>query len=144
MTALASALPGRRRETPFRRFMVASVGLMAVASANGAFRELTYGKAMRGEAAHRLSLVPMLALFTAYTDALERRWPLPTARGALAVGAGWAAIAAAFELGLGHFAQGRPWSELLREYDLRAGRTGSLVLLASAAVPPLVRLRQRR
>jgi hypothetical protein len=134
----------RRAETPFGRYLGASVGLMAIASANGALRELTYGKRIGEDAAHRISFVPMVLLFALYVDALERRWPLPTLRGAVAIGAAWAAIAAAFELGLGHFVERRPWSELLHDYNLAAGRVGALVLAASAAMPALVRGRRRR
>ena len=117
---------------------------MAIATTNGIARETTYGRVMRGDAAHALSLVPMIALFAAYTNALERRWPLPTFRGALAIGATWAGIAAGFELGVGHFVDGKPWSDLLAEYNLAARRTGGLVLVASAAMPAVMRLWRTR
>ena len=135
----------RRPSTaPYGRYLAASVGLMAIATANGVARELTYGKAMGEDAAHVLSLVPMVALFAAYVDALERRWPLPTWRAATAVGAVWAGIAAGFELGLGHYVNGASWSELVHEYNLAAGRSGGLVLLFTAAAPSVVRYARRR
>jgi hypothetical protein len=80
-----SATPGR--------YALASVGLMAIATANGVTRELTYAKHLNDATAHRLSLIPMVVLFGLYVDQLERRWPLPTWRGAVGAGAMWAAIA---------------------------------------------------
>jgi hypothetical protein len=91
------------------------------------------------DAAHQVSLLPMALLFGAYVYELERRWPLPTWRGGLAIGLVWAAIAVGFETGVGHYADGRSWAELLREYDLTAGRSGGLVLVWTAAVPSVVR-----
>ena len=142
--AIESLRPPRVRETPRGRYAAATVVLMAIATANGVVREKTYGKVMGEGAAHALSLVPMVALFAVYTNALERRWPLPTWRGAFAIGATWAGIAAGFELGVGHFVDRRAWSELLGEYNLAARRTGGLVLLVSAAMPALVRLWRTR
>ncbi|MDQ3858854.1 MAG: hypothetical protein M3327_10480 [Actinomycetota bacterium] len=139
-TTATERLPPTPRETSHGRYTVATLGLMAIATTNGIVRERTYGKVMGERAAHALSLVPMVALFGVYTNALERRWPLPTWQGALGIGATWAGIAAGFELGVGHFVDRKPWSQLLGEYNPAAGRTGGLVLLASAAMPALVRL----
>jgi hypothetical protein len=132
------------RRTPIGRYLAASLGLMVLASANGALRDLTYGRRMSEDEAHRLSFVPMVVLFALYVNELERRSPLPTWRGAAGIGACWAAIGAGFELGVGHYVQKRPWRDLVHEYDLSAGRAGGLVLLATAAMPALVRLGRRR
>lgn len=117
---------------------------MAIATSNGIVRERTYGKQMSDDAAHQLSFLPMLALFTVYVNALERRWPLRTWRGAIGIGMSWAAIAAGFELGIGHYVDGKSWSELLHDYNLAAGRVGGLVLVAAAALPSAVRVIRRR
>lgn len=129
-----------RPATPYGRYALASLGLMAIATANGVTRELTYADYLGEETAHRLSLVPMVVLFGLYVDVLERRWPLPTWRGALGVGAMWASIAAGFELGVGHYVDGKSWSELLGEYNLAEGRNGGLVLAWTIAVPSVVKL----
>jgi len=129
---------------PFGRYVAASVGLMAIATANGVARELTYGKAVNEDVAHWISLVPMVGLFAVYVNALERRWPFATWRGAFVIGAAWAGIAAGFELGVGHYVDGKSWSELLREYNLAAGRPGGLVLVTAAGLPALVRLSRGR
>ncbi|MDQ3890240.1 MAG: hypothetical protein M3312_06770 [Actinomycetota bacterium] len=139
----ASERAGRRGRTPYTRYLLASVGLMAIATANGVLRETTYGKRMSEDAAHRLSFLPMVALFALYVNGLERRWPIATWRGAFGIGASWAAIAAGFELAVGHYVDRKPWSRLLHEYNLAAGRVGGLVLLATAAMPGVVRLSHR-
>ena len=143
-TDAADPFRPHRTETPLGRYLLASVGLMAIATANGAARETTYGKRMTDDAAHLVSLAPMVGLFALYTNVLERRWPLPAWRDALGVGAGWAAIGAAFELGLGHYVDRKPWPELLHEYNLAAGRLGGLTLAVTAAMPALVRLARTR
>jgi hypothetical protein len=138
--ALEHLRPRRREGTPYGRYLVASVGLMAIATVNGITREGTYGKAIDEDVAHWLSLAPMVGLFAVYVNVLERRWPLPSWRSAAAIGAAWVGIAAGFELGVGHYVDEKSWSELLREYNLAAGRSGGVVLLVTAAMPALVRL----
>lgn len=118
---------------------------MAIATANGITREVTYAKYLNDETAHRLSLVPMMVLFGLYVDQIERRWPVPSWRGAIGIGVMWAAIAVGFELGVGHYVDGKSWSDLLREYNLLEGRTGGLVLAWTVAVPTVVKfVRSRR
>ena len=134
----------RRERAPYGRYLLASVGLMAVATANGVTRETTYGKALDEDVAHWISLVPMVGLFAVYVNFLERRWPLPSWPSAVVVGGAWAAIAAGFELGVGHYVDGKSWSDLVREYNLAAGRSGAIVLAVTAALPSVVRAWRRR
>jgi hypothetical protein len=135
---------GDRDRAPYGRYLAASVGLMAIATANGVMRELTYGKAVGERVAHWASLGPMVGLFAVYVNLLERRWPLSSWRSAATIGSAWAGIAAGFELGVGHYVDRKNWSELLREYNLAAGRSGGLVLVTTAAMPALVRVWRRR
>jgi hypothetical protein len=144
--AVPTCRAGTKPATPYGRFAVASLGLM-IATANGITRELTYTKYLNDETAHRLSLVPMIVLFGLYVDQVERRWPVPTWRGAIGIGAMWASIAVGFELGVGHFVDGKSWSELLRAYNIFEGRSGGLVLVWTVAVPSVVKFvhsRRRR
>jgi hypothetical protein len=60
------------------------------------------------------------------------------------VGAVWALLTLAFEFGVGHYLLNRPWSVLLADYDLRAGRIWVLVPIAMAVAPALVRALQTR
>jgi hypothetical protein len=139
-TAIEYADSPRRPGSPFGRYVAGSLGLMAIASANGVLRDLTYAKTLGDETAHWISLVPMVGLFAVYVDQLERRWPLDSWRDAAAVGGAWTAIAVGFEVGVGHYVDGKSFSELLGEYDVSAGRPGAVVLLAAAAMPATVRM----
>jgi len=47
----------------------------------------------------------------------------------IALGIGWAAATVLFEFGFGHWVAGHPWSRLVADYDLLAGRIWVLVLL---------------
>ena len=53
MTATAI---GRARETPYGRYAAATLGLMAIATTNVVVRETTYGKRVRDDVAHAVSL----------------------------------------------------------------------------------------
>lgn len=58
---------------------------------------------------------------------------------ALSVGAAWATMTVAFEFGFGHLVAGESWSELLKNYDVTAGKVWVLVPAAMAAGPELAR-----
>jgi len=51
------------------------------------------------------------------------------------VGAGWTLATIGFEFGFGRLVMGHPWSRLLADYDLRAGRIWSLVLMVILLMP---------
>jgi hypothetical protein len=88
--------------------------------------------------AHQLSTATLLAELTLYIWLMDRRRPIPTTRNALVIGGIWAALTVLFEFGLGHYIVGSPWSELLANYNLAAGRMWVLVPLWMAAGPPAV------
>lgn len=67
-------------------------------------------------------------------------WPylkLRTRRAALATGAIWAAMTAAFDLGVGHLL-GASWADIAQDYDPRRGGWMAAGLLAMAATPWVV------
>ena len=61
-----------------------------------------------------------------------------TRRELLALGAFWLALTVVFEFGFGHYVIGHPWSRLLADYNLLAGRLWVLVLLLTLLGPLLV------
>ena len=126
------------------RWMTAWIGGPLIGIANGSARELTYGRRTTELTAHQVSTGAALVLFTAYFAALERRWPLPSKRAALEVGAGWAALTVGFEFGFGRGIAHQPWSKLLGDYDLRRGRVWGLVPVWMALGPLTVRAASRR
>lgn len=115
----------------------------AIAVANGAVRETTYGRVLPERAANQLSVLTGSAAFLGYFGFLQRRRPLRSCGDALAVGGAWLALTLCFEFGLGR-ARGKEWDEMLADYDLRRGRLWPLVLLTVAAGPELARLRSGR
>jgi hypothetical protein len=54
---------------------------------------------------------------------------------ALLVAVGWPIATILFEFGFGHYVVGHPWSRLLADYDLLAGRVWVVVLLALFLAP---------
>lgn len=127
-----------------RPWLVAWAGFAGLATLNGMARGLYAGRL--GDArAHRVSTGTLLAALVPYALAVERRHPVPTPAAAAGIGATWAGLTAAFELGFGHYVARQPWSALLADYDLRRGRLWPLVLVATAAAPAAAReVRLRR
>ena len=70
-------------------------------------------------------------------------WLRPTSLQALGIGALWLGMALAFEFGFFHFVAGRPWSELLADYDLGAGRLLILLWLTTLFGPVVALLLKR-
>ena len=124
-------------------WVAAWIGGAAIGVANGAARELTYGRVLDEPTANRVSALTAGTAFLGYFAALQRRRPLRSRREALEVGATWAALTVCFEFGLGR-ARGVSRQELGAEYDLRRGRLWPLVLLVVAAGPELTRARSCR
>jgi hypothetical protein len=122
-----------------RRWILAWPGAAALGVANGVGREALYADAVAEETAHVVSTGTLLALLGGYMWLLQRRWPLSGRREAASVGAAWATMTVAFELGFGHWVAGDSWSALLENYDVRAGKVWVLVPVAMAAGPELAR-----
>jgi hypothetical protein len=55
-------------------------------------------------------------------------------RGTIAIGLTWLALTLTFEFGFGR-ARGKPWAELLADYDVLEGRIWVLVLVTTAVAP---------
>jgi hypothetical protein len=111
---------------------------------NGTLRTLGYEHRLGDLAAHQLATQLLIAALLGYTWLLHDRRPLPSARTAFGIGGLWALLTLAFEFGVGHYVLGRPWSVLLADYDLAAGRIWELVPIATMIAPALVRAMQNR
>lgn len=118
-------------------------GMLVLALANGTLRALVVQPAIGEEAARRVATVTLLVVLTGYVRWLHRRWPIPTARQAWAVGSAWAGLTLAFEFGWGGLVEGLPLSTMLADYDVTAGRIWVLVPIWTAAAPAVVRRLQR-
>jgi hypothetical protein len=107
--------------------MAAWLGATTLGVANAAVRELVYADRVGELAAHQISTATLLGALTYYLWLVDRRWPVPTTRTALAIGGSWAALTVLFEFGLGHYGLGSSWSDLLANYNLADGRIWVLV-----------------
>ncbi len=126
---------------PERPWLVAWLGGAAIGVANGALRELTYGKKVSENTAHQVSGLTGVAAFAVYFRALHRRWPLASTGSALRVGGVWLLLTIAFEFCFGRLVAKESWKELLAAYDMRRGSTWPLVLLWIALGPAATRRR---
>jgi hypothetical protein len=111
--------------------------LLVLAVLNGGVRD-TWLSPVLGDTIGRAISSVLLALLILLATWLTIRWIGPTTPGqAMRVGALWVALTLAFEFGVGHYGFGKPWAELLADYDLLRGRIWILVLLATFVAPML-------
>jgi hypothetical protein len=85
--------------------------------------------------AHQVSTLTGGIAFATYIWGLSRVWPLESAVQALGIGLMWVAMTVAFEFLFGRYAARRPWSALLADYNLLAGRVWVLLLVWLAIAP---------
>lgn len=117
------------------RYTLAWLILMVTAIINGAIRESVYKNSLGELHAHQLSTLTGIILFGVIIWSLSRWWPLPSAKQAWTVGLIWLAMTIAFEFLFGHFVAGHPWSTLLQDYNIFAGRVWPLVLIWTTIAP---------
>jgi hypothetical protein len=127
------------RDSIARRWMLAWVGAPVIGIVNGAIRRAAYENRLGELIAHQLATAAYMALITVYVRQLQRRWPIPTRRAALDIGAAWALLAVLFEFGFGHYVGKDSWEDLLEAYDLRTGHVWSLVPAWLVLAPAVVR-----
>lgn len=119
------------------RTLVVWFGLLALAIANGGFREAVLVPRLGLGMARAVSSV-MLSLLIVGVGWGVTRWIGPaTLQDAWAIGAVWVALTLGFEFLGGHFLFGKPWPELLADYNLFAGRIWVLVLVATLMTPAI-------
>jgi hypothetical protein len=110
------------------KYVLAWIPMVFVAIANGALREGWYGKHLSELHAHQVSTVTGVFLFGLYIWALIRLWRPVSSRQAITVGLIWLGMTVAFEFLFGHYVAEKSWHELLRDYNLCAGRVWLVVL----------------
>lgn len=117
------------------KYALAWLPMVAIAVANGALRDLWYGKRMSELAAHQLSTALGLVLLGAYMGVVMRLWPAANGEQALLVGAMWLVMTVALEFLFGRLVARQSWRRLLHDYNLLAGRVWLLVPLWVAVAP---------
>ena len=120
------------------KYLLAWLPMVPLGILNGVARELSYGRYLSALHAHQLSTLVGALLTGLYIWLVGRLLPFGSTARALGVGAIWAALTVVFEFGFGRLVMGHPWSRLLHDYDLGAGRVWPLFLLWLCAAPMLV------
>ena len=129
----ATAAPGSARS--IWKALAAWCVMLLLSIANGAVRDLTYGRHMDELGAHQLSSACSVLLLGLVMRGYARCCPPASARAAIRLGLGWTALTVAFEFLFFHYVGGHSWSALLANYDVCAGRLWPLVLLWIAIAP---------
>lgn len=109
--------------------------LLIVAIANGLLREATFGKTLPELRAHQLSTLIGSIVMGISIWAIIRIWPPASANQALLIGLAWLILTVSFEFFMGLVLRKRPLSEVLADYNLRAGRVWVLLLLWITLAP---------
>jgi hypothetical protein len=119
------------------------LGILVLANLNGALRELLLVPSLGTASAHIFSTLVLSAVVAGVTW-LTIRWVGPQSQAeAFRVGGGWLALTLGFEILAGHFLFRKPWTVLLADYDLSAGRIWILVPLVTFFAPPWAWRRRR-
>jgi hypothetical protein len=109
--------------------------VLVLANVNGAFRELVLRRAL-GDTAARAASTLLLCGLVVFAARATIRWIAPTGAGqALHIGLLWLALTLGFEFLAGHYLFGTSWEEIMREYDVTAGRLWILVPIATLLAP---------
>jgi hypothetical protein len=101
--------------------------MVLIAIVNGAIRETWYGKHLSELHAHQMSTASRVLLFGLYIWLILHRWKPASANQALAIGFLWLCLTIAFEFLFFHYVMGHPWSGLLHDYNIFAGRVWVVV-----------------
>ena len=116
------------------RSVVVWVGILVLASLNGALRDLIIAPRIGDTIARAMSTVilcGLILLVTWYTI----QWVGPkTPKQALGVGSFWLVLTLCFEFAAGRYAR-KPWSVILEDYNLLRGRIWVLVPIITFMAP---------
>jgi hypothetical protein len=119
------------------RSLVIWLALLITAVANGGVREAWLVPALGNAAAHIVSSMILSGAILLITKGTIW-WIAPKSRRqSMAIGFLWVGLTLSFEFLGGHYLFGHPWSRLLADYDVAAGRIWILVLITTALAPRL-------
>ena len=121
----------------FIRALSVWVALLALAIVNGGARQLWLIPLIGGSAGRAVSTLSLSAAILVLSW-LTIGWIHPgSTRDAFLVGLAWLALTLAFEFLAGHYVFGKPWNDLLADYDILSGRIWVLVLVTTLLAPSL-------
>ncbi|NOR16009.1 MAG: hypothetical protein GQ544_09905 [Candidatus Aminicenantes bacterium] len=119
------------------KYTLAWIGLVFLAIFNAGVREILYQPLLGDHTAHQLSTLTVLILFGLFVWILSSKWRIVSAKQAVLIGLIWLCLTITFEFLFGHFVMKNPWSTLLYDYNLLAGRLWILVLIFTTVAPYL-------
>lgn len=117
------------------KYLAAWLVMLLVSVANGAARDLTYGKALNELAAHQVSTAIGVFLLGGVIWLFGYLVPLSSNSQAIALGLFWAGLTIAFEFLFFHYVGGHSWVELLANYNVFKGRMWVFIVLWIATAP---------
>jgi hypothetical protein len=117
------------------KYILAWIPMVPIAIANGALRQIWYGKHVAELRAHQISTATALLVFSLYIWVVIRLWRPSAPSEALSIGVLWLTCTIAFEFLFGRYVAGLPWSRLVHDYNLGAGRVWVLIPLWLLVAP---------
>jgi len=117
------------------RYVLAWFPMLAIAVANGTLRQFIFARHMSELRAHQLSTLVGAVLIGAFVWFITGAWPPASARQAWQIGVVWLVLTVAFEFFMGLVLAHRPLAQVLRDYDLAAGRVWLLFLVWLTVAP---------
>ena len=117
------------------KYIIAWVPMVVIAILNGILRENVFAQYLTELRAHQASTASLIFFFVIYIWGVTRIWEPESQNQALWIGLIWLGMTILFEFGFGHFIMGHPWSKLIHDYNLLAGRVWIFILLWVAVAP---------
>ncbi len=126
------------------KYIAAWLGMVVLAILNAIIRESGYKKAVGDLAAHQISTFTLIVLSGIYIWIIIAKWPPRSGAQAILIGVIWLGLTEAFEFLAGHYVFGNPWSRILHDYNVFAGRIWILIPIWTLVAPYLFYLLRRR
>jgi hypothetical protein len=120
------------------KYLVAWIPGIPIAIVNALLRESFYRQFLSELHAHQLSAASFIVLFGIYVWFILNWLKLPSMQHAFRLGLTWFALTVIFEFLFGHYVMGHPWSRLLHDYNVLAGRVWILVLIWITMAPMIL------
>lgn len=111
------------------RYFLGWFGMVVLAVLNGGLRDILYKSDVGDLPAHQISTVLLLIIFAAYFRLLTSLWPIRSSGEAWTIGFMWLVMTLTFEIVMVRFIAGNPWSTVLHDYNILAGRVWVLIPL---------------
>lgn len=116
-------------------YILAWLGMVIIAVANGIVREKLYGQSMSELSAHQLSTLIAIILLGIYIFVLTIVFPIQSAKQAFTISGIWVTMTVIFEFVFGHFVAGHSWTTLFMDYNILKGRVWVFVLIWTFIAP---------